>query len=53
VVGDTPAEVLTIFSPDIAREKFVYELLEITRTGRTLSPDEWTAFYGRHDQYMV
>jgi quercetin dioxygenase-like cupin family protein len=53
VVGDTPADVLTIFSPGIAREEFVYELLEITRTGRTLSPDEWTEFYGRHDQYMV
>jgi mannose-6-phosphate isomerase-like protein (cupin superfamily) len=53
VLGETPAEVLTIFSPGIAREAFVYELREMTRTGRTLTPDEWTEFYGRHDQYMV
>ena len=53
VEGDTPAEVLTIFSPGIAREEFVYELLQITRTGRTLSSGEWAEFYARHDQYMV
>jgi len=50
---DRPAEVLTIFCPGIAREQFVFELLEIGRSGEALSPEEWTDFYRRHDQYMV
>jgi quercetin dioxygenase-like cupin family protein len=53
VVGDSPAELLTIFSPGVPRELFVYELLDISRTGATLSRDEWTEFYRRHDQYLV
>jgi quercetin dioxygenase-like cupin family protein len=52
-VDDSPAELLTIFSPGIAREEFVFELLQISAEGATLSPEEWAEFYRRHDQYMV
>jgi hypothetical protein len=32
---------------------FDSELAEIRASGRTLSDDEWTDIYTRHDQYMV
>ena len=51
--GDEVTEVLTLFTPGAPREVFVTELLAIHEEGRTLSPEEWTAFYARHDQYMV
>ncbi|MBT9256453.1 cupin domain-containing protein [Phycicoccus sp. MAQZ13P-2] len=52
-VPEGPAEVLTLFVPGVAREQFVLELLEIRQSGRTLTAQEWTEFYARHDQYMV
>jgi len=52
-VADGPAEVLTLFAPGIPRERCVLELLEIRQSGRELTPQEWTEFYRRHDQYMV
>ena len=51
--GDEPADFLILFAPGIAREHFFAEMAELRRSGRTLSPEEMTAFYARHDQVMV
>jgi mannose-6-phosphate isomerase-like protein (cupin superfamily) len=51
--GDEEAAFLILFAPGIARENFFYEMAELRRSGRTLSPEEMTAFYARHDQVMV
>jgi quercetin dioxygenase-like cupin family protein len=51
--GDDPADFLILFAPGIAREHFFAEMAEMRRSGRTLSPEEMTAFYARHDQVMV
>ena len=51
--GDEEAAFLILFAPGIARENFFYEMAEIRRSGRTLTPEEMTAFYARHDQVMV
>jgi quercetin dioxygenase-like cupin family protein len=51
--GDEPASFLILFAPGIAREAFFAETAEIRRSGRQLSPEEWTALYARHDQVMV
>jgi quercetin dioxygenase-like cupin family protein len=51
--GDEPADFLVLFAPGIAREQFFAEMAELRRSGRTLSPEEMTAFYARHDQVMV
>jgi quercetin dioxygenase-like cupin family protein len=51
--GDEEAAFLILFAPGIARENFFLEMAELRRSGRTLSPEEMTAFYARHDQVMV
>ena len=51
--GDEWASFLILFAPGIARENFFFELAELRRSGRTLTPEEMTAFYARHDQVMV
>jgi quercetin dioxygenase-like cupin family protein len=51
--GDEEAAFLILFAPGIAREYFFLEMAEIRRSGRTLTPDQLTAFYARHDQVMV
>jgi quercetin dioxygenase-like cupin family protein len=51
--GDEEAAFLILFAPGIARENFFGELAEMRRSGRTLTPEEMTAFYARHDQVMV
>ena len=51
--GDDEAEFLILFAPGIARENFFGELAELRRSGRTLAPEEMTAFYARHDQVMI
>ena len=51
--SDDPASMLILFAPGIPRERFFLELAEISASGRPLSEDERTAFYARHDQYMV
>ena len=51
--GDDPVSFLILFAPGIARENFFAELAELRRSGRTLGPEEMTAFYARHDQVMV
>jgi uncharacterized RmlC-like cupin family protein len=50
---DAPATMLILFAPGIPRERFFEELAEIDRSGRTLSPEEWTELYARHDQVMA
>ncbi len=51
--GDEEAAFLILFTPGIARENFFGELAELRRSGRTLTQEERTAFYARHDQVMV
>lgn len=51
--GDEPASMLILFAPGIAREEYFQELADVAASGRTLSEDEWTDLYRRHDQYMV
>jgi uncharacterized cupin superfamily protein len=51
--GDEWASFLILFAPGIAREQFFLEMAELWRSGRTLSPEEMTAFYARHDQVVV
>jgi mannose-6-phosphate isomerase-like protein (cupin superfamily) len=48
-----PVSMLILFSPGPPREEYFRELAEIRASDRTLSDDEWTALYARHDQYMV
>lgn len=52
-VEDEPASMLILFAPGAPREHFFEELAEIRRSGRQLTPGEWTDLYARHDQYMV
>jgi quercetin dioxygenase-like cupin family protein len=51
--GEEWASFLILFAPGIARENFFLEMAELRRSGRTLTPEEMTAFYARHDQVMV
>ena len=48
-----PASMLLLFAPGAPREGYFEELADIASTGRELSPEQWTALYARHDQYMV
>ncbi len=48
-----PASMLLLFAPGAPREGYFEELARIAESGRTLSDDEWTELYARHDQYMV
>jgi len=49
----SPASLLILFAPGPPRERYFEELAEIGRTGRQLSPEEWTDLYARYDQFMV
>jgi len=51
--ADEEAAMLILFAPGIARERYFEELAEIGASGRTLSTEEWTEVYARHDQTMV
>jgi len=51
--GNEWTSFLILFAPGIARELFFAEMAELRRSGRTLAPEEMTAFYARHDQVMV
>lgn len=51
--SDAPATMLILFAPAPPRERYFEELAEIAATGRTLSTEEWTELYARHDQYQV
>ena len=50
---DERSAMLILFAPGIARERFFEATTEIANSGRQLTPEEWTAFYAEHDQYMV
>ena len=50
--SDATASMVMIFAPG-SREQFFKEAAEIRASGRELTPQEWTDFYARHDQYMV
>jgi quercetin dioxygenase-like cupin family protein len=51
--SDAFASMLILFAPGAPRENFFIELAEIVDSGQELSPEEYTAFLARHDQYMV
>lgn len=51
--SDGPASMLILFAPGAPRERYFRELAEIRDNGRTLTEDEWTAFFARHDQYRA
>jgi mannose-6-phosphate isomerase-like protein (cupin superfamily) len=48
-----PASMLILFAPGAHRERYFEELAEIATSGRTLSDEEWTELFARHDQFMV
>jgi quercetin dioxygenase-like cupin family protein len=48
--SDTPASMLILFAPGIAREKYFQELAENRRTGRVLTETERADLFTRHDQ---
>ncbi|HEX3790953.1 MAG TPA: cupin domain-containing protein [Pseudonocardiaceae bacterium] len=48
-----PASMLILFAPGAPRERYFDELAEIGAAGRTLSYDEWTELFARHDQYRA
>ena len=51
--SDHPTEMLILFTPGIPREAYFRELADIASTNRTLSTDEWTELFARHDQYRA
>jgi mannose-6-phosphate isomerase-like protein (cupin superfamily) len=51
--SDAPASMLILFAPGVPRERYFQELADIANTGRTLSEDEWTELFARHDQYRA
>jgi mannose-6-phosphate isomerase-like protein (cupin superfamily) len=51
--GGAPAAMLMMSTPGAPREDYFAELAEVFASGRTLSAEEWTALYARHDQVMV
>ncbi|NUT37604.1 MAG: cupin domain-containing protein [Hamadaea sp.] len=46
-----PASMLILFAPGAPREAYFESLAEIVASGRTLSHDEWTELWARHDQF--
>ncbi len=42
---------LILFAPGPPREEYFAELAAIHSSGRTLTDEEWTALWTRHDQY--
>lgn len=48
-----PVSMLLHFAPGAPRESYFEAVAEVARGERTLSPEEWTELYRRHDQYMV
>jgi mannose-6-phosphate isomerase-like protein (cupin superfamily) len=51
--SDASASMLILFAPGAPRERFFEEIAKIANSGRTLTTEEWTELYARHDQYMV
>jgi mannose-6-phosphate isomerase-like protein (cupin superfamily) len=48
-----PVSMLLHFAPGAPRESYFEAVAEVARGERTLTPEEWTELYRRHDQYMV
>ena len=48
-----PASMLILFAPGAPREGYFDTLAEIARTGRTLTDEEWAAFFIEHDTYWA
>lgn len=48
-----PASMLLLFAPGAPREAYFEALAEMAASGRQLTPQEYTEFLARHDQYMV
>ena len=48
-----PVSMLLHFAPGAPRESYFEAVAEVARGQRTLTPEEWTELYRRHDQYMV
>jgi mannose-6-phosphate isomerase-like protein (cupin superfamily) len=46
----SPASMLIMFAPGIAREKYFEELAEMRASGRTPTDEEWVDLFARHDQ---
>jgi|SRR5215468_8577548 len=51
--GDVPVSMLILFAPGPPREEYFRELAAIAAEGRTLTEDEWTDLFARHDQYRA
>jgi len=49
--SDADASMMIMFAPGAPRERYFEELAEMAATGRTLSTEEWTELWARHDQY--
>ena len=45
------ASMLILFAPGVPRESYFEELADITRSGRSLTDEEWRELWVRHDQY--
>ena len=50
---DAPASMLILFAPGPPREEYFRELAAIAAERRTLTEDEWTDLFARHDQYRA
>jgi len=48
-----PVSMLLHFAPGAPRESYFEAVAEVARGERSLTPEEWTEIYRRHDQYMV
>lgn len=48
-----PASMLILFTPGAPREPYFETLAEVALSGRTLTDEEWTEFYLRHDNHWV
>ena len=51
--SDARAQMLILFAPAPPRENYFRELAELIDSGRQLTPEEYTEFLAKHDQYMV
>lgn len=49
--ADEPARMVIVFAPGVVREPYFRELAEISMSGRSLSDEEWTELFARHDQF--
>lgn len=51
--SDAAASMLILFAPGAPRETYFRALADISTSGRTLSDEEWTELFARHDQYRA